>query len=452
LKVGQVTETVEVSGAAPVLKTETTEVDTVIDARTNDNLPLATRNPVQLTLLAPGAVTVDAHSLNLGSNTAEGGGRPYINGNREQANNFLLDGVDNNQISENRLGLTPSPDAIQEFNLITQNASAEFGNFQGGIVNTTIKSGTNSFHGNVFEFFRNDVFNANKWENGLTQGQAPIPGKTYSNGVLLKPTLRWNMFGGTFGGPIIKNKVFFFGDYQGGRLDYPPTSNCNSGGNTSGAATCTFLTPAQVGGNFGSLLTLTTPVQLYNPCAPGTGLNGGPCTLVPAASRTPFPGNIIPSNMLNPAFTKLVTDSLYPASSVSAGNGFGRVSNLYGQQYNSDQGDIKLDFNVSDKDRLFARWSQGYQHDPQTNSIALFGGDVNIARLYNAALGWTHTFSPSLINEARVGVNYVYFVNNNFTFPSLGLWPADSALTASAPVFRCLVSVAVRLPSQIAAR
>jgi Carboxypeptidase regulatory-like domain len=91
MKVGQITQMLEVTAAAPILKTDTTEVDTIIDARTNDNLPLATRNPVQLTLLAPGSVTVDAASLNLGSNTAEGGGRPYINGNREQANNFLLD-------------------------------------------------------------------------------------------------------------------------------------------------------------------------------------------------------------------------------------------------------------------------------------------------------------------------------------------------------------------------
>ena len=407
MKMGQVSQTVEVTGAAPVLKTESTEIDTVIDARTNDNLPLATRNPVQLTLLAPGAVTVDAHSLNLGSNTAEGGGRPYINGNREQANNFLLDGIDNNQTSENRLGLTPSPDAIEEFNLITQNASAEFGNFQGGIVNTTIKSGTNSFHGDIFEFFRNDKFNANKWENGLKRDTP--------TGVLAKPALRWNMFGATFGGPIIKSKVFFFADYQGGRLDYPPTSNCNSGGNTSGAATCTVLTPAQAGGNFGALLPL---VQLFNPCTPGTGVNGTPCSLAAPAARVAFPGNVIPSNMLNPAFTKLVTSSLYPQSTGVGTDGFGTAIDLYGQQYNTDQGDLKLDFDLSDKDRVFARYSQGNQHDPQTNSIALFGGQVALAHLYNTALDWTHTFSPSLLNEVRGGVNYVYFVNNNFTFPT----------------------------------
>jgi len=133
MKVGQVNETVEVTGAAPVLQTDTTQVSTIIDSRTNDELPLATRNYVQLTLLAPGAVSPSPDGFNNGDNTASGS-RPYINGNREQANNFILDGMDNNQVSDNLLGYTPAPDAIQEFNLITNNASADFGNFQGGIV------------------------------------------------------------------------------------------------------------------------------------------------------------------------------------------------------------------------------------------------------------------------------------------------------------------------------
>src|SRR5438874_6772684 len=213
MKVGQVTETVEVSGEAPVLQTERTEVSTIIDSQTNDRLPLATRNYVQLTLLAPGAVSPDPTNFNNGDNTANGA-RPYINGNREQANNFVLDGMDNNQVSDNLLGFTPTPDAIQEFNLITQNASAEFGNFMGGIVNTTIKSGTNAFHGDLFEYFRNDKLNSNQWENGfkgVNSGGAPLP----------RPTLRWNMFGGTIGGPIIKHKLFFFADYQGQRFDHP---------------------------------------------------------------------------------------------------------------------------------------------------------------------------------------------------------------------------------------
>ena len=116
MKMGQVSETVEVTGSAPVLQSQSAEVGTIIDSRTSDNLPLATRNYVQLTLLHAGWISVDAHSMNLGSNTAEEGGRPYINGNREQSNNFLLDGVDNNQASDNLLGFTPSPDAIAEVN------------------------------------------------------------------------------------------------------------------------------------------------------------------------------------------------------------------------------------------------------------------------------------------------------------------------------------------------
>src|SRR5258708_20020373 len=123
MKVGQVTQTVEVTSEAPILKTDTTEVSTIIDSATNEALPLATRNYVQLTLLSPGAVTPNPQSFNTGDNVGSGG-RPFINGNREQSNNFLLDGLDNNQVSDNLLGYTPAPDAIQEFNLITQNASA----------------------------------------------------------------------------------------------------------------------------------------------------------------------------------------------------------------------------------------------------------------------------------------------------------------------------------------
>src|SRR5215475_5902888 len=227
MKVGQVTEVVQVSGDNPVLQTERAEVSTIIDSETNERLPLATRNYVQLTLLAPGAVTPAPQSFNTGDNTASGG-RPYINGNREQANNFVLDGMNNNQVSDNQLGFTPTPDAIQEFNLITQNASAEFGNFQGGIVNATIKSGTNDFHGDIWEYFRNDKLNSNSWENRFA-GKDRNP-------------LRWNMFGGTIGGPVIKNKLFFFFDYQGQRFDHPANTQF-----------FTVMTDAERNGDFGDI-------------------------------------------------------------------------------------------------------------------------------------------------------------------------------------------------------
>jgi hypothetical protein len=405
MKVGKVSETVEVTGAAPVLQTEDAEVSTVFDSNTVTNLALTTRNYVQLTLLSPGVISVDPASMNYGSNTAEEGGRPYIDGNREQANNFLLDGVDNNQASDNLLGYTPSPDAIGEFNLITQNASAEFGNYNGGIVNATIKSGTNRFHGDVFEFFRNDVFNANKWENGL-----PL------TGPLPTPKVRWNMFGGTLGGPIIKDKLFFFADYQGGRLDHPASTSA-----------ITVLTANEIGGNFSALCqtgftagicndrgtdpngnkTLVVD-QLYNPCAAGTGgTSGTTCSILSPSARSPFPGNIIPTNMLDPVFSALATNPLYPTAVSTLSSGFGQAFNTVDQQYNSDQGDIKVDYNASSKDHINARFSKGDQYDPTTNSVALLGNTINEAYLLNGSANWTHTFTPNLLNEVRFGKNNV---------------------------------------------
>src|ERR1700686_5699789 len=135
--------------------------------------------------------------------------------------------MDNNQVSDNLLGYTPAPDAIQEFNLITNNAPAEFGNFEGGIVNATIKSGTNAFHGDIWEFFRNDKLNANSWSNNLAYPALP------------KAKLRWNMFVGTVGGPILKNKLFFFAGFQDQRLDIPSSSGENTVF-TTGARTANF--------------------------------------------------------------------------------------------------------------------------------------------------------------------------------------------------------------------
>ena len=182
MEVGAITEKVEVTSAAPLLQTDTTQVGLVFSTKTIEDMPLISRNPVALTLLTAGVTTPDPNSFNSGLRSA-GGGRPYVNGNREESNNFLLDGVDNNFTSDNLVSYQPNPDALEEFKLITNNASAEFGNFQGGVVNMVIKSGTNQFHGDVFEFFRNDVLNANNW------------GRNWQ--ALPKLPLRWNQFGAT---------------------------------------------------------------------------------------------------------------------------------------------------------------------------------------------------------------------------------------------------------------
>src|SRR5258708_30556638 len=208
--VGAMTQSVEVSSEAPLLKTDSVQLDTVIDGSTNVALPLATRNYNQLTLLTPGAVSTNPGAFT-GSQATFQVGRPYVNGNREQTNNYLLDGMDNNQIDNNDVAFAPSVDAIQEFNIITQNPSAEFGNYLGGVVNVSMKSGTNQYHGSLFEFIRNDALNANTWSNNLQGNNAQ------GHEIAPRSLLRWNEFGATFGGPIKKDKLFFFADYQGSR-------------------------------------------------------------------------------------------------------------------------------------------------------------------------------------------------------------------------------------------
>ena len=386
MKVGAVTETVQVTSESPQLQTDTTQVSTLIDSNTVNTIPLATRNYIELTLLAPGAITPDPANFNNGDNTANGA-RPYINGNREQANNFLLDGMDNNQVSDNLVGFTPSPDSIQEFNLITNNASAEFGKFQGGIVSATIKSGTNSYHGDVWEYFRNDVLNANNWENGFL-----------GNNAIAKPTLRWNMFGGAFGGPVIKNKLFFFVDYQGQRFDHPANTQA-----------ITVFSNAERAGNFGQLCT--------------AGFTNGLCNnptqqIVNPLTKTPFANNQIPIAMINPVAKNLFASNFYPAA---VNNNFtNNAFNTVTQAFDADQGDAKVDWNISDKDRLSGRYSQSYQTDPLTNSQQILGTTFSTAPIQSGVGQWTHTFSPSILNEARFGINYIKLDTGASFNPSIG--------------------------------
>jgi len=420
MAMGQLTETIEVTSAAPLLQADSAAVSTIIDAATNEALPLATRNYVQLTLLSPGAVTPSPQSFNTGDNVGSGG-RPFINGNREQSNNFLLDGLDNNQVSDNLLGYTPAPDAIEEVNLITQNASAEFGNFQGGIVSASLKSGTNHFHGDVWEFFRNDKLNANNWGHKINPQPQNI---TPSNpqGFIPRDKLRWNMFGGTVGGPVVKNKLFFFFDYQGQRFDHPASfgnftvfTALERTGNFSEFCQTGFTGPGGIcaAAPAGSAL---RAVQLYDPCNPGTGVPGVPCTA--AANRTPFAGNIIPMNRIDPVAQALFKSSLYPAP--ISGSFLNNAANTSSNKFNSNQYDIKIDYNISAKDRLNGRYSHALQKNPTLNSFKLFGTGFSEAPIYSGLLNWTHTISQNLLNEARVGVNYVKLHNGTVFDSSLG--------------------------------
>jgi hypothetical protein len=408
LKVGKVSETIEVTGLAPLLQTDSTEVGTVIDHQVMENAPLLTRNYGELTLLTAGAVSTNPGSFTSGQNTFQVG-RPYINGNREQTSNYLLDGIDNNQHDNDDVAYSPNPDAIQEFNLITQNPSADFGNFLGGILNVTIKSGTNSYHGSGAEFWRNDKLNANSWSNDLTG----IP----------KEALHFNQFDATFGGPIIKNRLFFFVDYQGIR---------NPTGSTQQAE---VLSAAERGGNFGELCT----------AAGGTFNGAGQCSNVadqlyaPGAATAPDKRAIVPFNnltaaglTLSPAAVKIVTSSLYPLPNAGS-----NLLNYTQTALNSaDQGDLKIDWTPTNNDRISGRYSQQSVRNPTTETFLLANNGFTdfVYPLHNGALDWTHTINSSMLNDLRIGFSY-FPINQGYSNPVAENLPQTFGIAGSPSAF-----------------
>src|SRR2546428_8704936 len=208
LEVGSLEDRVEVTAESPVLQTESATVGEVISGNTVNSLPLNGRNTGQLSLLLPGVVTPNPQSF-VNQSRNFGGGRPYVNGNREQTNNYLIDGVDMNESIDNTVAYQPSPDALAEISVETNNYAADTGNVAGAVLSNVIKSGSNRFRGNAFEFFRDSRLDANTWTNN--RSGAP------------RQERRQHIFGATLGGPLVKNKVFFFADYQGTRYNAPGT-------------------------------------------------------------------------------------------------------------------------------------------------------------------------------------------------------------------------------------
>ena len=375
LKVGNVSQTMEVTGAAPILQSETTTLGTVMQSAAITALPLETRNYNQLTLLMPGAVTTSPGAFNSGQSTFNSG-RPYINGNREQANYYLLDGMENVEFVDNNVAYAPNVDAIEEFNVITNNPSADYGQFMGGVISVVTKSGTNTYHGDAFEFFRNDAMNANEWSRNFSLDPA-VSGSPQK--------LRWNDFGGTFGGPIKKNKLFFFADYQGSRFDHPTT-----------VGTFNTFTSAEDGLNFtdlgvtlhypGTNVTMPSNLNLATKCGAGQTMGTDPCITL---SQTAL--NIMKA-LPQPTNTGLVNN----------------VPNSEHDFTNGDQGDVKIDWAPTDKDHLSVRYSEQNVVQQFVNSQAVLystNGNESLP-LWNGVINYAKTLKPNFVNEFRVGVNY----------------------------------------------
>jgi Carboxypeptidase regulatory-like domain len=401
LKVGEVTETLEVTAAQPVLQTDSTEIGTLINSQATVSLPLATRNINELTLLAPGVISPNIFAFQAPQATF-GTGRPYVNGAREQDNNFSLDGMDTNQPDNNEVAYVPAPDAVQEFNLIAGNAPADFGNYIGGVVVETLKSGTNQYHGDLWEFVRNTDFNANSWQDKAETYFDLQPG---GNGVVVpRSPLQWNDFGATFGGPIVKNKLFFFADWQTSLYNTPATSVsfapvpaafrtgdfsslCVNGFNTSGVCNDRAPSPTAPTGTVCSPSappTVNCPVadQLYDPAS----------SAVPA-NRTPFANNQVPTRSM--VAGAIVASPLFPPAN--------QTTYLQHAYVDSYQGDMKIDWSPTEKDHIMGRWSQQYVVNNTTNSIGLFPNTTREYPLKNFVVDYTRVISPTLVNDARVG-------------------------------------------------
>lgn len=310
------------------------------------------------------------------------GSRPQVNGNREQTNNFLLDGVDVNDSIDNRIGYNPNVDAIEEVKVITGNGSSEWGNAGGAIVNANIKSGTNEYNGNVFEFLRNQVLDANTFFNNRSNTKLRV--------------FRRNIFGGTIGGPIKRNKLFFFADYEG-------TLQRDSGPTSATVAPASWRT-----GDLSDFLTKQKQAVK------------DPLTGPDIASRTPFPDNIIPaSRIVNPVAKALFANAaLYPLPN-NAGTGALGISSNYlsssRNRLNNHQGDGKLDYRPTDKDGISMRYSQsGYENVGSQNALPVLMTSGTTGPTNNAVVTWTRMFTPTIVNEARVGFSRVQITDGAF--------------------------------------
>ena len=378
LSVGDVSTTVEVSAETPLLQTESTTLGINVSSKTVSELPLGgQRNAIFLARLSPGVVPAEP-----GARDATGGGFS-ANGVRSNGqNNFLLNGVDNNVnvidfLNQTAYVIGPSPDAIGEMRIATNGYGAEYGRGAGGVVNVTIKSGSNSLHGSAYNFLQNDKLNANRWENN-------------ANGVSRGP-FKQNQFGATLGGPLIKNRTFWFADYQ-------ETQIRSLGGSVPGLGTSSTFTIPTAAMKLGDFSNAGSPI--YDPATQIAGPGG-------ALTRSPFPGNRIPSNRFDPAAQKIMALFPEPNRAVPAGfpqdNYFVTTS---GQQ-TVRQGDLRMDHKISDKDSIFGSlsWSNNDQFNGQPLPGALdgtyFASNAGTAYGRNGMLSYTRVWTPSVLTETR---------------------------------------------------
>ena len=419
LRVGTTSTQVTVASKTPILQVDRASVNTTLSSHQLEQLPVLGRNVTTLIATIPGA---SVPFLGITSDENPQGGYSYdVNGQNSAANGFILDGTNN---QTNLLGIAvinPNIDSLQQFRVTTSNYDAEFGNVTGALVQATTKSGTNHFHGSAFEFLRNNAFNSAN----------PFTG--------LNPAIRWNQFGGSIGGPIIHNKLFFFADYQGTRQS------------NGGSAVTTVPTPAERGGNLQALLgsfICSNGSVSSSPCAspymvPTT--EGGTVAAQGGMIFDPNTGN--PDGTGREAITTGGQPNIIPVPTQIAnllsylpGPNTGAPGQIYNnyiasgsETYNTDQPDLRIDYNISPKATMFGRYTAAHFNilaPPAFGAVAGgpdlgfgFAGDATELD-QSGALGFDYVFSPTLVGEFRFGT-YRQAIN---TSPlGVGTTPATDA-------------------------
>ena len=377
LAIGDVRQTIEVSEAAPLLQSQTAMVSSLV---TNDQMiemPLKNRTFTSLVLLGPGAYAGSAGNLTSSPYAMRGDVNISVNGSSPQNNSYFIDGMVNRNLWLSTLIMVPTVDSIQEMRVLTSNYSAEYGIAAGAVTIVQTRSGTNRFRASAYEFLRNSALDANQFFNNRL-------------GVA-KPAFRRNEFGGTVGGPIRKDRTFFFADYQGIRVAQPRSS------------ISTIATLAQremvATGNFAALGT-----QVFDP------------TTLTGTLRTPFPGNLIPRTRLDPSAGKLF--ALLPDPTSPAANRNFAYNPT--QRQSTDQFDVRLDQNVGSADRLFFKYSwdntslvipgfipvrpgASLDQNPYLAADGTYTATDTPLRNQSATFNYVKVFTPSLINETRLG-------------------------------------------------
>src|SRR5580700_10784425 len=380
LNVGATQTTVEVSDVALQLETESSERGQTITNYQSEALPLVTRNYSDLLGLIPGSRQAPTAATTSSINSLVRAGSYNVNGQRSMFNNFLLDGLDNNAYGESNQGfdnqiIAVPPDSVAQFQVVTDNESAEYGRSSGATINVASQSGTNRFHATAYEFIRNTVLNADGFFKPTTVGStgATVPFK--------KPTFNRNQFGFNVGGPILKDKLFFFLDYEGFRQVLKPLS----------------------------VLTLPTQNEL-------NGILVQPVKN-PLTGATYAAGTAIPSSAINPLSQQIISffksPAVYNALPISGLATTGLASNDYSVQVpftdNADKGDLRLDWQINPKSSAFLRVSDRKENGVNFASIPIpldgqTNGKIRILD-QQIALGYTYLFGSNKVLDARLGLD-----------------------------------------------